>query len=163
MPYSCGSKIQVGGTYWEHWSWTRELHGCRWQRRPLQTDEDTLVLLNLSLVICSSETMVAETNQMNAAFRTKRMLHKNISERNILKSLENSFMENKLSVQCIWKEKEKNGSRKRKIRKLFWVFCGHTTNCTHTVCFMHEFYVWQKLLIDILYRRCIPKLGIAFQ
>lgn len=58
--------------------------------------------------------MIAETNQMNSAFRTKWMLQENISERNTLKNLESNFMDNKLGVQYIWKRKEEDGSRKRK-------------------------------------------------
>lgn len=98
----------------ENTSQTGELHECPGQSRPLQTDKAALVLLNVSLEICLSETMIAETNQMNSAFRTKWMLQENISERNTLKNLESNFMDNKLGVQYIWKRKEEDGSRKRK-------------------------------------------------
>ena len=49
----------------------------------------------------------SETNQMDAAFRTKWMFYENISEKNIFKSLESSFMGNKLGVQYNWKKKER--------------------------------------------------------
>lgn len=51
--------------------------------------------------------MISETNQMNAAFKTKWMFYENISEKNMLKSLESSFMGNKLGVQYNLKNKER--------------------------------------------------------
>ena len=51
--------------------------------------------------------MISETNQMNDAFKTKWMFYENISEKNMLKSLESSFMGNKLDVQYNWKNKER--------------------------------------------------------